>query len=247
MRALIIEDESLNREVLRNLLRNYCPDVTVIAEADSVASGILALDAHKVELVFLDIELGDGTAFDMLGKLDNFPFRIIFTTAYDQYALRAIKFNALDYLLKPIDPDELKLAVEKLKDPAPARPHLDAFVSNWATDPKDNPVITLSTSDSFEYIPVRDIIRCEAQGAYTRFHIREKGALLVSKTLKEYEPLLQPFSFFRPHQSHLINLHEVVRYMKTDGGYVILKDGTRIGVARTRRDQFLDAMRNLRQ
>jgi two-component system LytT family response regulator len=248
LNTLIVEDEVLNRDVLRSMIQKYCPDISILGEAESVASAIISIEKLKPELLFLDIELGDGSAFDLLRQVTNPSFNIIFTTAYDQYALRAIKFNALDYLLKPIDTDELKAAVNKATQIDPHNhQNLAHFIQNWSHPKSENPVITLSTSESFEYIPIRDIVRCEAQGAYTRFHLRDKQPLLVSKTLKEYEPLLQPFSFCRAHQSHLINLSEVVRYIKTDGGYIVLKDGARIGVARTRRDDFLEAMRNLIQ
>ena len=248
LKAMIVEDEVLNRDVLRSMLKKYCTGVAIAGEAESVASAVTGIQSLEPDLLFLDIELGDGTAFDLLRQLPNPKFSVIFTTAYDQYALRAIKFNALDYLLKPIDPDELRDAVEKATGPGSRYDqNLTHFISNWSDPKNDNPVITLSTSESFEYIPVREILRCEAQGAYTRFHIRDKQPLLVSKTLKEYEPLLQPYEFFRAHQSHLINLYEVVRYIKSDGGYIVMKDGARIGVARTRRDNFLETMRALRQ
>jgi two-component system LytT family response regulator len=248
LKSLIVEDEVLNRDVLRAMVQKYCTGITIAGEAENVSSALTRIEEIKPDLLFLDIELGDGTAFDLLRQVQNPTFAIIFTTAYDQYALRAIKFNALDYLLKPIDADELKAAVRKATQMDSHQPqNLSHFIQNWVQPRVQNPVITLSTSESFEYIPVRDIVRCEAQGAYTRFYFRDKQPLLVSKTLKEYEPLLQPFEFFRAHQSHLVNLSEVVRYIKTDGGYIILKDGARIGVARTRRDDFLDAMRNLRK
>lgn len=248
IKALIVEDEVRNREVLRALVQKHCVNIHIVGEADGVASALDAISMHTPSLVFLDIELGDGTAFDLLHRIGSPGFRIIFTTAYDQYALQAIKFNALDYLLKPIDPDELQAAVRKVID-ADSQHHenVEHLIANQSPPQALNPIITLSTSDSFEYIPVRDILRCEAQGAYTKFYLRSKPDLLVSKTLKEYEPLLKPYDFFRAHQSHLINLHEVVRYMKTDGGYLIMKDGVRIGVARTRKDLFLEAMRSLRQ
>jgi two-component system LytT family response regulator len=247
LRALIVEDEYLNREVLKNLLKVYCADVVVVGEAESAKTAIDAIPITKPDIVFMDIELGDGTAFDVLRQISNPEFELVFTTAYDHYAVRAIKFNAVDYLLKPIDADELKAAVEKARKGPHSPKNLENLMANINSPRNDNPVITLSTSDSFEYIPVRDIIRCEAQGAYTKFHVRGKSSLLVSKTLKEYEPLLQPYHFFRTHQSHLINLHEVERYLKGDGGYIVLKDGAKIGVARTRRDEFLTAMKMLRE
>jgi two-component system LytT family response regulator len=248
LRALIVEDEHLNREVLKSLIQTYCKGITIAGEAVNVKTAIESIQSIHPDIVFMDIELGDGTAFDVLRGISNPQFKLIFTTAYDHYAVKAIKFNAIDYLLKPIDPDELREAVEKAAHsdgPPPQR--LEHFMANISNTRNENPVITLSTSDSFEYLPVRDIIRCEAQGAYTKFYIRSKTPLLVSKTLKEYEPLLQPYNFFRTHQSHLINLHEVERFLKGDGGYVVLKDGAKIGVARTRRDEFLNVMRTLRE
>ncbi|HLF64711.1 MAG TPA: LytTR family DNA-binding domain-containing protein [Saprospiraceae bacterium] len=248
LRALIVEDEHLNREVLKSLIKTYCEGITIVGEAQDVKTAIDAIKSMRPEVVFMDIELGDGTAFDVLREIGKPEFQLVFTSAYDHYAVRAFKFNALDYLLKPIDPDELKAAVQKVrKAGTPQHRNLEHFLTNISNTRNENPVITLSTSESFEYIPVRNIVRCEAQGAYTKFYMKNKSSLLVSKTLKEYEPLLQPYHFFRTHQSHLINLHEVERYLKGDGGYVVLKDGMKIGVARTRRDEFLRAMRSLRE
>jgi len=247
LRALIVEDEHLSREVLKSLLNTYCPEIQIVGEADSAKSAVVMIQTTRPEVVFMDIELGDGTAFDVLRHIGKPQFQLIFTTAYDHYAVQAIKFNALDYLLKPIDLDELKSAIAKITSSTHQPPNYEHFITNVTNTRNENPVITLSTSDSFEYIPVREIIRCEAQGAYTKFYIRNKSSLLVSKTLKEYEPLLQPYDFFRTHQSHLINLHDVERYLKGDGGYIVLKDGMKIGVARTRRDEFLTAMKTLRE
>ena len=248
LKALIVEDEHLSREVLKNLLGTYCKDISLLGEATNVETAVDLLQTTEPDLVFMDIELGDGTAFDILRQLGKPNFQLVFTTAYDHYAVQAIKFNALDYLLKPIDLDELKAAVERArKSNANQHKRLEHLMSNISSTRNENPVISLSTSDSYEYIPVREIVRCEAQGAYTKFYIRNKTSLLVSKTLKEYEPLLQPYDFFRTHQSHLINLHDVERFLKGDGGYVVLKDGMKIGVARTRRDEFLTAMRSLKQ
>lgn len=248
LKALIVEDEFRNREVLRNLLTQYCDGVTIVGEAENTAQAISAMRTLQPDLVFMDVELGDGTAFDVLQNVGNLQSQLIFTTAYDHYAIRAIRFNALDYLLKPIDLDELRAAVDKARHSGPPDAQsVQHLIANLASARQQNPVITLSTSESFEYIAVRDIIRCEAQGAYTRFFIRNKSPLLVSKTLKEYEPLLQPYDFFRTHQSHLINMHDVSRFVKADGGYVELKDGAKIGVARTRREEFLAAMKDLRE
>lgn len=249
LKTLIIEDEYHNREALKNLLHEFCEGVDVVAEAGSAAEARTLLRESASDLVFMDIELGDGTAFDVLRDLEDVGFHLVFTTAYDQYAIRAIKFNALDYLLKPIDVQELQEAVEKAKKEKEShkiRNNVNQFIRSLSHSREENQVITLSTSDTFEYVPVKEIIRCEAQGAYTAFYFRNKPTLLVSKTLKEYEQLLDGHEFHRIHQSHLINLHEVERYIKTDGGYVILKDGTKLGVSRSKREGFLSAMRILK-
>ncbi|MDX1406547.1 MAG: LytTR family DNA-binding domain-containing protein [Saprospiraceae bacterium] len=248
LRTLVIEDEFHSRQALKRLLAEFCSGIDVIGEAESAADATTALRSLQPDLVFMDIELGDGTAFDVLRGLKDPSFHLIFTTAFDHYAIRAIKFNALDYLLKPIDIEELQRAVDRAKTMRRTAQHdnLRQFIHNMHRHTEESPVITLSTSDAFEYVPVRNIVRCEAQGAYTTFHMRNKAPLLVSKTLKEYEQLLDGYDFLRIHQSHLINLHEVERYIKSDGGYVILRDGTRLGVSRSKRDQFLDAMRTLK-
>ena len=249
LRTLVIEDEYHSREALKNLLSEFCEGIQVIAEAESAHDARIAIRDNDPDLVFMDIELGDGTAFDVLKTMDNASFHLVFTTAFDQYAIRAIKFNALDYLLKPIDVGELQLAGQEAREMQGARTHntnLMQFIRNMHHTREENPVITLSTSDTFEYVPIKNIVRCEAQGAYTEFHMQKKSSLLVSKTLKEYEQLLDGYDFQRIHQSHLINLHEVERYIKSDGGYVILKDGTKLGVSRSRREEFLVAMRGLK-
>lgn len=248
LKTIIVEDEYHSREALKNLLQEFCDGLDVIAEASSVEEAIFAIGASKPDLVFMDIELGDGTAFDILKSLGKSDFQLIFTTAFDQYAIRAIRFNALDYLLKPVDIDELTEAVEKARARANQSENLNLeyLIANLTAEKRENPVITLSTSDSFEYVRVNEITRCEAQGAYTKFYFKTKPALLVSKTLKEYEGLLGDHGFLRVHQSHLISLREVDKFIKSDGGYVLLRDGTKLGVSRGKREDFLSAMQALK-
>ncbi len=246
LNTILIDDEYHSRASLKNMVTEFCTGVHIIGEAQSAEEATFLLQAQQPDLVFMDIELGDGTAFDVLRSLGNPAFSIVFTTAFDQYAIRAIKFNALDYLLKPIDIDELQEAVEKVKaikahsEKHASNKNLEALISNLKS--KDVPTITLSTADSFEYVKVNQIVHCEASGAYTQFHIKNRSPLLVSKTLKEYEQLLDEFNFFRVHQSHLINLEEIDRYIKSDGGYIILKDGAKVPVSRGKKDAFFRVM-----
>ena len=251
LNTIIIDDEFHSRESLKNMVNEFCHGVSVIGEAQSAEEATFLLQSQKPDLVFMDIELGDGTAFDVLRSIDHTSFSIVFTTAFDQYAIKAIKFNALDYLLKPIDIDELQDAVEKVKKSIQPRQqqhpnkNLELLISNLRS--KDIPTITLSTSDSFEYVKVDQIIHCEASGAYTKFFMKNRAPLLVSKTLKEYEQLLDDHGFFRVHQSHLINLDEIDRYIKSDGGYIILKDGTKVAVSRGKKDAFFAIMQRGRE
>lgn len=251
LKTIIIDDEFHSRASLKNMVAEFCQGVELIGEAQSAEEATFILQSQKPDLVFMDIELGDGTAFDVLQSIGQAAFSIVFTTAFDQYAIKAIKFNALDYLLKPIDIEELQEAVEKVKEARkPSQDlhqnkNLELLISNLKT--KDIPTITLSTADSFQYVKVDQIIHCEASGAYTKFFMKNRAPLLVSKTLKEYEQLLDDHGFFRVHQSHLINLDEIDRYIKSDGGYIILKDGTKVAVSRGKKDSFFTVMQQGRE
>lgn len=246
LKTIIIDDEFHSRESLKNLISEYTNGLEIIGEAKSAEEATFLIQATKPEVVFMDIELGDGTAFDVLSAIGKTNFEIIFTTAYDQYAIKAIKFNALDYMLKPIDIDELEAAVlkvkNKYKNKEPANKNLEMLISNLTAKSNEKPIITLSTADSFEYVRVDEITHCEAAGAYTKFHFKDKKMLMVSRTLKDYAMLLEEHEFYRVHQSHLINLQEIDRYIKSDGGYIILKDGFKVPVSRGKKEAFLAVM-----
>lgn len=248
LKTIIVDDEFHSRASIKSLIDDFVDGIELIGEAQSAEEATFLLQTTQPDLVFMDIELGDGTAFDVLKAIGNTSFAIVFTTAFDHYAIKAIKFNALDYLLKPIDIDELQIAVEKVKRSRQSLPladsnrNLDFLIENLKAQSADIPTITLSTADSYEYVKVSQIVHCEASGAYTKFFIKNRTPLLVSKTLKEYEQLLEDHGFFRVHQSHLINLSEIDRYMKTDGGYIILKDGSKIAVSRGKKDAFFTVM-----
>ncbi len=243
--AVIVEDELHSREVLKNLIQDYCPQVTVKGMAPAVEEGIELVNAVRPDLVLLDIALQVGTGFDLLEKVSNRTFDVIFTTAYEHYALRAIKFSAIDYLLKPIDLEELQLAISKVTFKQQTHAHnlqIDTLLKNLRNQQPQRHTITLATTEGLNFVPVNHIIRLEAMGSYTRFYLHNGKKIMVSKHLKEYEQLLIEADFCRIHQSHLINLNEVSQFVKTDGGYVVLKDQTKLKVSSARREVFLSKM-----
>jgi two-component system LytT family response regulator len=245
MTALIVEDELHSREFLKTLVTTYCDGVRVVGAAEIVPEAIRLIDDLHPDLVFLDIEMQSGTGFDVLQGVKRRDFDVVFTTAYDHYALQAIKFSAVDYLLKPIDIDELRGAVEKVRQrrsqPQP-NAALERLLENLANPDPDRQTITLATLDGLEFVPLAHIIRLEAAGAYTTFFLKDGRKIMVSKNLKEYENLLPPRQFFRIHNSHLINLAEVKRMIKTDGGYAVMKDDSVVMISPKKRDEFLQLM-----
>jgi two-component system LytT family response regulator len=243
MRAVIIEDEERSRIVLQNLLGTYCPEVEVVGEAASVLTGVKSVTSLQPDLLFLDVQIAGGTGFDVLEKLNDQRVSVIFTTAYDHYALKAFKFSAIDYLLKPIDIDELKAAVRKAAA-STARDEDQYKIKNLLSNlknPTEDPVLLVSTLEAVEFVRIREIIRCEAQGAYTQLFLKDTKSVMVSKVIKEFEFLLQEYGFYRVHQSHLINLKEVRKYVKSDN-YLLMRDGAQIQLARSRKDDFFNAL-----
>lgn len=243
MKAIIIEDEERSRIVLQNLVQTYCPELDVLGTADSVASGIEAIQKHQPDLVFLDVQINGGTGFDVLDKVRGANLSVIFTTAYDQYALKAFKFSAIDYLLKPIDIEELKNAVRKAissGDRSDNQYKIQNLLSNLK-NPTEDPVLLVSTQEAVEFIRIRDIIRCEASGAYTQLYLRDRKPVMVSKIIKDFEFLLQDYGFYRVHQSHLINLKEVQKFVKSEN-YLLMRDGAQIQLARSRKDEFFNIL-----
>lgn len=245
MKAVIIEDEEKCRVVMQNLLQTYCPDVDVIDTADSVSAGVNVLRNNKPDLVFMDIEISDGTGFDILSQVERIEAAVIFTTAYDQFALKAFRCSAIDYLLKPIDIDELQEAVGKVRT---SRQNIsDVSIQNLLSNlrnPQEPPVLLISTLDTVEFVRVDEIVRCEAQGAYTKIILREGKPVMVSKVIKEYDYLLKDHGFYRVHQSHLINLRDVQKYIKPDNA-LLMRDGAYIQLARSRKEDFFSALNSV--
>ena len=241
--AIIIEDEAYGRRMLREMLREHCPQVNVIAEADSVNTGLAAIAEHRPGLVFLDVELQSETSFDILEKLPEINFELVFTTAFDHYALKAVKFCAIDYLLKPIDLAELKLALakaEKRLNREYLNKNLEALLNNMKSASQSSHRIALPTLEGLLFINVSDIIYCESNGPYTRFFLKQQAKIMTSKHLKEYEELLSEYRFFRIHKSYLVNLQEIQKYIRGEGGQLIMSNGDALNVSKQRKEGFLD-------
>jgi two-component system, LytTR family, response regulator len=248
IKAIIIEDEKMSREALYRLLEKYCPTVEVVAEAEGYRKGVEEIRKHHPDVIFLDIQMPDGSGFRVLEELGELDFEVIFTTAFDQFAIKAIKYSALDYLLKPIIPQDLVDAVqrvEKKKVETARRKSLEAGTESFLAHEEQDHKIVLSTAEMIHVISVNDIIRCESDNYYTYFHFVDGRKLLVSKTLKENEELLSQHNFIRPHKSHLVNIKFIKSYIRQDGGYILMNDGTRIPVSRRKKDKIMEIIFNL--
>ncbi|EDM34962.1 response regulator [Pedobacter sp. BAL39] len=242
IKSIIVDDEPKSRSNLRQLLTEYCPDVEVIAEAGSATSALVMIAAHQPDLLFLDIEMGEISGFDLLKLLHGKQrFELIFVTAFDKYGIQAVKACAIDYLLKPINIIELSTAVDKaIKQIGPKKENLrlKELVAN--IDRRiDEQKIAVPLADKIEFIAVSRIIRLEAEGNYTHFYLDDRKHLLICKTLKDYQELLERHHFIRTHQSHLINFHRISAYVKTDGGYIAMEDGSQVPISRQKKEEVL--------
>ncbi|QEC52682.1 LytTR family two component transcriptional regulator [Anseongella ginsenosidimutans] len=248
IRAVIVEDEKHSRETLKNLLSEFCTGVEVAGVAGSVDEACAVIPQTKPDLVFLDIELQTGTGFDVLNSLQELHFDVVFTTAFEHYAIKAIKFSSVDYLLKPIDIPELQQAVEKAKEHKGAAlqsEKLRALLENINARPEGDRKICLGTQESMEFISIQDILYCEASGSYTQFYLKSGSSLLVSKNLKEYENMLTDHEFLRVHNRFLINLREVKSLVKSEGGYILMNNNSQISISPKKREAFIERMRSL--
>jgi two-component system LytT family response regulator len=248
IRAIIVDDELGARESLSKMLEKNCKQVEIIAKCDSMLSAFEAITNKEPDLVFLDIEMPNGNAFDLLEKFKEINFNIIFTTAYDHYAIKAIKFSAVDYILKPIDPEELIQAVRRFEERAGQKTSLDkqfkTLLSNVRTENKLKKV-GIPDGDGLVFINLSDIIRCDSDGNYTFFILTNGKKIIASRTLGEYEQMFADDNFFRIHRSHLINLEHVKKYIKGEGGYVVMTDNSQVEVSRRNKTDFLEKLSHL--
>jgi len=241
MTAILVDDEPNATEALTNMLRMTSPDVEVMAVANDPNQGLELIRERQPDLLFLDIQMPHMTGFEMLEKLGKINCAVIFTTAYDQYALQAFKVSAADYLLKPIDMDELEAAVAKVRERrASAQPDFNALERLFQQVQKPEPQrIPLPLGDGLMFVLVADIVRLQSDSNYTTFYLANHDKVLVSRTMGEYEAVLEKQNFCRVHHSHIINLTHLRRYVKTDGGYVEMSDGSKVEISRRKKDDFV--------
>ena len=236
--SIIVEDEETSREILRNYLKKYCPNVSIVGEASNVEEALVLIRNNPLDLVFLDVEMPYGNAFDLLDKVGDINFETIFVTAYNQYAMDALNAHASYYLMKPISIDELIKAVDYVTE---IKTKEDAL-QNQVLVPKTNSVsgkITIPQLNGFEVINTSDILYCKADDNYTEIHLNTNKKKIVSKTLKYFEDILIDGSFARVHKSYLVNVNEVVKYVKGKGGSVVLSNGKEIMVSASRKSDLL--------
>lgn len=241
MKAIIVDDEKNSCETLKVLLHDFCEGVSVRATCQTIADAVIAIAKHKPDVVFLDINMKGENGFDLLEKIKPINFEIVFATAYSEYAIKAFKFSAIDYLLKPIDIEELKSAVSKVskRKEIDANDRYDQLLQNLKPQNSKNYKLALPTATGLTFVKIADIIYCEADSNYTTFFLQDEKKIIVSQTLKEYEELLTPHRFFRIHHSYLVNLDFIKQYVRGDGGQVILMNDTALDVAKRRKDEFL--------
>jgi two-component system, LytTR family, response regulator len=247
LRAIIVDDVDLIRIKNKAIIEQNCPHIKFLEEANSVKSAVEAIIKFMPDLVFLDVEMGDGTGFDVLKQLHRISFKVIFITAFQDFASNAFRVSAVDYLLKPINPIHLIEAVKKAEELITNDLlvlKMNALLIN-TEQPNVLKKIVLKTIDTIFSVNIQDIIRCESDKNYTTFFLKNTAPLIVSNTLKEYERMLASVGFFRAHRSHLINLNYFDHYKKTDGGYIVLKDKTQIPLAPQKKDELFELIENL--
>lgn len=243
--TVIIDDEPDAVEFISSISAEYCPDLDVCGKAHNVKEGITLINEIKPDLVFLDVEMPNGTGFELLKHYPQKSFEVIFITAFNHYAIQAIKFSAVDYILKPINITEFIEAVRRVvnkrsANSLPVNENFEILLENLRTSTPTRLVIP--TSDGREYLNPKEIIRIEADRSYSWFYISDRHKILVSRHLKEFQDLLNDRNFFRPHNSHLINLEFVKKFIRHDGGYIEMTDGSKIPISRNRKDLFLAQM-----
>lgn len=246
IRAIIIDDEHYCVEVLSTLLKKYCPEVTVSATCSSGEEGLKAIHEYQPDLVFLDVEMPRMNGFQLLESLPEINFDLVFTTSYDQYAIKAIRFSALDYLLKPIDREELQKAVNKAgkRQSGSINQQLQLLLQKINQPATRVNKVAMPTMEGLQMINVADIISCASDSNYTILHLKDKQKLVVSRTLKEIEEILEEHSFIRVHHSYMVNLNEVTKYIRGEGGYLVMSDGSHIDVSRSRKDSVVKRLQS---
>jgi two-component system, LytTR family, response regulator len=250
IKAIIVEDELKGRNNLKNLLARHCEDVEIVGEAGSNAEAVSLLSDTELQpdLAFLDISLPDGLVFQFLNQIGQLDFEIIFVTAYEEYAIKACEYSSIGYILKPIDPDALKEAVSRirLRQRSMMDKRLEIF-SSYYNNPNAFSKMSISAVDGIYFVNIKDIVRFEAEDNYTHIYLHNGEKVTASRTIKSYEDLLAPFNFYRVHKRHVINMNFMRKFVKGDGGYVIMDDNMKIEVSRRRRPAFMEQLRRLQE
>lgn len=238
--CIIIDDETKCVHTLELIIQRHCPELQLLASCDSAESGLEAIRTHRPQVVFLDIEMPKMNGFDMLDKVGKIDFHVVFTTAYSQFAIKAFQYSALNYLLKPIDPDDLIDTVSRIQNlqRPPQQEQIDILLETLRRPEPKMQRIALSTHDGLIFVQTTDIMYCQSENNYTWVYLTKGGKHLLAKTLKEFEETLPALDFYRIHNSYLVNLNEIQRFVREDGGYVMMNNGTQITIARARREQF---------
>ncbi len=247
--ALIVDDEKTSREALKGMLERYCPEVQIIGEANGYKSALYSISKITPTVVFLDIQMPDGSGFKLLEDLIDINFEVIFVTAFDQFAIKAIKFSALDYLLKPVSPEDIQAAVKKLKQQQLLHNNTKnvRVLLNTLQHSAENPEkLVLKSSNQVMVVDVSQIIRLESDDCYTTFHFSDGSSFMVSRTLKEFEELLNEEQFIRVHKSHMVNIQYINKYYKqSEASYLELKDNSQVPVSRRKREKLNEMLSHL--
>lgn len=245
IKAIIIDDEAKARRIIEALLKEYCPDVEVVAIAEDVPSGVIAINQHKPDVLFLDVEMPGYTGFQLLDFFRDIDFEIVFTTAHSDYAVQAFRVSAIDFLLKPIQISELIAAVEKIKQKQGQNKERIAVLKENFKD-KSIKKLALPVAEGLTFVDTDTLTHLEADGAYTHFHFAEGRKIIVSKKIKEFEEALtQQNNFFRTHRSFIVNLKKIKQYVKQEGGYVLLENEIQIPLARERKEDFMQVIERM--
>lgn len=244
LKAVIIDDSTDARKALASEIEDNCAEIELIGQADGVVSGAKIIKSLKPQLVFLDIQMNDGSGFDLLEVIGNIDFKIIFTTASDAYAVKAFKYSAVDYLLKPIIPEELISAVKKAESGS-QKENLGFLMESARHANKPMKKLALNTLDKLHIVNISDIVRCESDVNYTQFFFSNGNKLLVTRTLKDFEELLSDHQFLRVHQSHLVNINFIKEFVKGDGGYLVMTDKTSVPVSTRKRNAVVELLNSL--
>lgn len=243
IKTVLIDDESNALEMMEWLLQTYCPQVEIAAMCTSAQQGIEAINKHKPDVVFLDIEMPVMNGFDMLEQFDDLFFDVVFCTAYDQFALRAFKYSALNYLLKPVDPEELKNTVQRIEKfkAIPTREQFNLLLQNLKNTEKTTPQrIALTHNDGLIFVPTAEIVFCEAESNYTKVHLADGKKIMVSKVLKDLDEALAGPDFYRVHSSFLININRIKKFIRGEGGYLVMDNDAMVSISRSRKQEFME-------